>query len=390
MGLMPHNPLRVVHAPTTVGGNPQGLNRALRRRGVESTALAVGQNYLAYETDVVLNRPGDLRWRRERRRLWAIFKFLPQYDVVHYNFGTTIALPHPARIAGGSLGRVQKLFYWLRAKYQWFLQYLELANLKRRGIPIFMTYQGDDARQGEYQRRNFPISIVSQVGTTYYSAIGDEFKQASIRRMDRYCERIYALNPDLLRVLPERAEFVPYSHVFMDEWLPSYTQLSDRPLRIAHAPSHRGVKGTHLVLEALDRLKSKGREFELVLVENMPNEQAKQRYEISDVLVDQLFAGWYGGLAVEAMALGKPVVVYIRHDDLQYIDPEMVADLPFIEAEPDTIEAVLEGVLTMPRTDLLALARKGRAFVEKWHDPEKIAARINADYVEALRVNPRR
>lgn len=155
-------------------------------------------------------------------------------------------------------------------------------------------------------------------------------------------------------------------------------------MRIAHAPSHRGVKGTHLVLEALDRLKAKGREFELVLVENLPNHEAKRRYETADVLIDQLFAGWYGGLAVEAMALGKPVIVYIRQEDLQYIDPAMAADLPFIEASPDTIEVVLERVLAMPRTELLALARKSRAFVEKWHDPQVVAARIKADYEQAL------
>ncbi|MFY2005749.1 MULTISPECIES: glycosyltransferase family 1 protein [Achromobacter] len=381
---MKPEPLRVIHAPTTVGGNPQGLSRALRRDGVESTALAVDQNYFAYPTDVVLNRPGDSKWTRERRRLRAIFKILPQYDVVHYNFGTTIAQPHPAFIFGGAPGRRQKLSYWLRAKYQWLLQLLELSNLRRRGIPIFMTYQGDDARQGEYQRRHFPISIASQVEPTYYNPVGDAFKQASIKRMDRYCTRIYALNPDLLRVLPGRAEFVPYSHVFMDEWLPCYTQAEDRPLRIAHAPSHRGVKGTHLVLEALDRLKAKGREFELVLVENLPNHEAKRRYETADVLIDQLFAGWYGGLAVEAMALGKPVIVYIRQEDLQYIDPAMAADLPFIEASPDTIEVVLERVLAMPRTELLALARKSRAFVEKWHDPQVVAARIKADYEQAL------
>lgn len=381
---MAHEPLRVIHAPTTVGGNPQGLSRALMRDGVESIALAVDQTYFAYPTDVVLNRTGDSKWTRERRRLWAIFKMLPRYDVVHYNFGTTVAQPHPAFIFGGSPGRRQKLSYWLRAKYQWLLQFFELRNLRRRGIPIFMTYQGDDARQGEYQRRNFSISIASQVEPTYYNPVSDAFKQASIRRMDRFCTRIYALNPDLLRVLPARAEFVPYSHVFMDEWLPSYTQSEDRPLRIAHAPSHRGVKGTHLVLEALDRLKAKGHEFELVLVENLPNSEAKRRYETADVLVDQLFAGWYGGLAVEAMALGKPVIVYIRHEDLQYIDPAMAEDLPFIEASPDTIEAALEHVLTMPREELLALAHKSRAFVEKWHDPEVVAARIKADYEQAL------
>jgi hypothetical protein len=41
-----------------------------------------------------------------------------------------------------------------------------------------------------------------------------------------------------------------------------------------------------------------------------------------------LFAGWYGGLAVELMALGKPVLAYIREEDLSFVDPQMRYELP--------------------------------------------------------------
>ena len=78
---------------------------------------------------------------------------------------------------------------------------------------------------------------------------------------------------------------------------------------IGHAPSHRAVKGTNLIIDALNSLKKKGFSFELVLIEGLSNSEARKKYETVDVLVDQLFAGWYGGLAVEAMALGKPVLV---------------------------------------------------------------------------------
>jgi hypothetical protein len=202
--------------------------------------------------------------------------------------------------------------------------------------------------------------------------------------MDQYCHKIYALNPDLLHVLPKRAEFLPYSHISLSEWTPVYSQLDDRPLRIGHAPSHRGVKGTDLIIAAVGRLQAVGYKFEFVLIEGLSNLEAKERYKSIDVVVDQLFAGWYGGLAVECMALGKPVLAYIREDDLVFIPEQMRDDLPILNVTPDTIEQGLMQILEMPREELYRLAKRCRGYVEKWHDPIAIAQRIKHDIVEAM------
>ena len=74
--------------------------------------------------------------------------------------------------------------------------------------------------------------------------------------------------------------------------------------------------------------------------------------------------------AVELMALGKPVVTYIREDDLKFI-PGNETRTPFYKAEPETIEKVLEQVLNLPRSKILERAIASRRFVEKWHDPIK-------------------
>jgi hypothetical protein len=200
------------------------------------------------------------------------------------------------------------------------------------------------------------------------------------------CFKTYALNPDLLHVLPPGSEFLPYSHISLEDWPPCYTQMESRSLRIGHAPSHRGVKGTGLILDALDSLKREGFGFELVLIEGLSNAEAKERYKTVDLLVDQLFAGWYGGLAVEAMALAKPVVVYIRDEDLKFIPSEMAAELPFIRATPHNIQSVLREVLEMPRARLLELAKRSRSYVERWHNPITIAQRIKDDIVQAISI----
>ena len=372
---------KVLHAPTTVGGNPQGLSNALCSLGIYSKTLTLRQNIFNYPADYVLWSENEGVIKREIKRLCVLVSVAFTYDVIHYNFGTTIATGCFNR---PSTSLIKRVLRWVYCSYLDMLQLLELNVYKALGKSLFVTYQGDDARQGDYSLLNFKFSIASQVDSSYYNILSDEWKRRSIARLSKYCDGIYAVNPDLLYVLPKGAKFVPYSHISLDEWIPQYTQLANRKLRIAHAPSHRKAKGTVLILAALDLLKSEGFEFDLVLVEGLSNEEAKKTYETADVLIDQLFAGWYGGLAVEAMALGKPVLVYIRSEDLKFIPSEMAADLPFINVDPNTIGDGIRQLLTMPREELLALAKKSRAYVEKWHNPMKIASELVVDYEAAI------
>lgn len=380
------NNLRVLHAPSSVGGNPQALSRALRHFGVQSYSLVVSQNYLAYPADIELHRPGQSLMMRELKRLWAILFLLPRFDVIHYNAGTTLANAYAFSFSPrqGAKG-VLRFFY---AGYLRVLQRFEIAYVQMLGKAVFVTYQGDDARQGDYSREHFAINIASQVDEGYYCAASDAFKRRNIRLLSSIARQVYSVNPDLMHVLPQGTRFTPYSLVFLDEWVPTYTQDQNRPLRIVHAPSNRKVKGSDLILHALDRLRDQGFLFELLLVEGMSNADAREVYQSADVLVDQLFAGWYGGLAVELMAMGKPVLVYIRDEDLGFIPPEMKSDLPFLQITPTTVEEVLRDLLLMPRESLVALGKRSRAFVERWHDPLNIARDIMEDYEKTQHLYP--
>ena len=102
------------------------------------------------------------------------------------------------------------------------------------------------------------------------------------------------------------------------------------------------------------------------------------------LLVDQLLAGWYGGLAVEVMALGKPVMCYLREEDLGFIPRQMREELPIIRVTPATLEERLREYLTRRRADLADLGERSREFVERHHDPLQVAARLRSDYLQAL------
>jgi hypothetical protein len=373
------NPIRVLHCPTSVGGNPQALSGAERELGLSSIAVAFDQNYLGYTTDEVLFKPGEHQLIRESKQWRLIWRIIRKVDIVHYNFGSTIFSDALAANQMGS--KYPKVLYKTFEAYRRMATIFDLPFLKKIGKKIVVTYQGDDARQGDFCRGAFEISPATEVEPGYYTAESDERKRHSIARFAKYADRIYALNPDLMHVLPPQAEFLPYANVDLREWTPSALSELPKRLTVLHAPTHRGAKGTSYILEAVKRLQEEdGLEFNFRLVEGVSREEARRIYEGADLLIDQLLCGWYGGLAVEFMALGKPVICYLREQDLRFLPPQMRADLPVISATPETIYQVLKEWLTVRRQDLLATGARGRLYVEKWHDPLKIAARLKNDY----------
>lgn len=374
---------KVLHLPTTVGGNPQGLSKHLIELGVVSKSLSIYQNYFGYPADKIIANKSDNPFWIELKKI-CVLNYVFQYDVIFFNYGKTLF--YPLIISNNGKKKYLKLIFGsVYNLYNIVMQKVEIFLLKILNRKLFVQFQGDDARQGDYCSANFPISIANQVGNDYYNGFSDSLKRKQIKLFEQNCVKIYALNPDLLHVLPIDSEFLPYSHISLREWSPYYTQLDERPIRIGHAPTHRGAKGTDLIIKAVENLKEKGFNFEFVLVEGLSNADAKEKYKTIDVLVDQLFAGWYGGLAVEVMALGKPVIVYIREEDLKFIPEGMKTDLPFFKTTPDDIELTIKFVLELPRKNLLEVAKKSRDFVERWHDPLKIANRIKNDIENTLK-----
>lgn len=369
----------MLHCPTMTGGNPQGLARAERELGLQSWAVVFRSTYFDYETDEVLFDSAGSRLVAELKRWKLLWRALRDYDVIHFNFGRSILPP-----ALGAPVRSERSYRnWIHFSYYLYSHLLnmnDISLLHWAGKGIVVTFQGDDARQGEYLA-NFEISPINEVDANYYTSEDDQIKRRIIAKFAHYADRIFYLNPDLAYVLPSSATFMPYGHIDLRAWQPvPGSQSPGRKPVLLHAPSHRGVKGTRYVLNAVERLKAEGLAFEFVLVEGLSHAEARCLYERADLLIDQLLLGWYGGLAVELMALGKPVICYIREDDLTHIPSQMRAQLPIINATPATLYDVLKEWLTTRRHQLVQLGQKSRAYVERWHDPLKIAAKLKKEY----------
>lgn len=154
------------------------------------------------------------------------------------------------------------------------------------------------------------------------------------------------------------------------------SNLKTQPLRVVHAPNHRHFKGTSFLQEAISELRSEGIEIELVLVEGMSNESAIEVYRSADLIFDQCLIGFHGYFALEAMALGKPVMCFIRDPDKYLLHAE---ECPIINTHINSLRDDLRSIAKR-REELNSIGKQGRQYVETHYSLEAFAGRLSRFY----------
>ncbi len=161
------------------------------------------------------------------------------------------------------------------------------------------------------------------------------------------------------------------------KYRPSYPSgCNEFPLRVVHAPNHRMFKGTRFLEQAVAELKAEGVKIDLVLVESVPNQRALEIYRSADVIFDQCLVGFHGYFALESMALGKPVMCFIRKPDQYLLAPH---ECPIINIQIATLKSELKR-LAENRAELHDLGKKSRQYIERHYTPEAFAQRLQRAY----------
>lgn len=167
--------------------------------------------------------------------------------------------------------------------------------------------------------------------------------------------------------------------------IPSAFRLPARGnLRVLHAfydqyRQHGGknIKGSPHVLSAIERLKSEGYPLEYYYLNDVPAKHMRYYQAQADIVVDQLIYGWWGSTAIEAMALGKPVVCYLsplwKKLFLEGF-PEYTS-LPIVEANTENIYEVLRKLATNKEYRKVK-GEESRQFAEKHFDVKKNAREL--------------
>ena len=172
---------------------------------------------------------------------------------------------------------------------------------------------------------------------------------------------------DAIRWVPDARVLPP--GIDVASVVPAYPSDRSRPV-ILHAPSSRRRKGTEHVLAACE-----GLDADLVLVEGLHHAEAFERYRDADIVVDQLNSGWYGLLAIECMALGKPVVGFLHEEGVRRTEEAFGVEVPIVSATKDDLRARLEP-LVASAAERRRVGEASRAYVERVHDLEHVADRL--------------
>jgi len=178
---------------------------------------------------------------------------------------------------------------------------------------------------------------------------------------------------DAIRWVPDAHVIPPGIDVAAIEPAPPANR--ERPV-VVHAPSSRTRKGTEHVVAACAAL-----DVDLEIVEGLDHREAFERYRRADVIVDQLNAGWYGVFAIEAMALGKPVVTFLHDEAVRRTEEAFGLEVPIVSASKDTLVDVLRPLVTSAE-ERSRVGAASRAYVEEVHDVERMTDRLLALYAE--------
>lgn len=146
------------------------------------------------------------------------------------------------------------------------------------------------------------------------------------------------------------------------------------PLRVAHAPNTPELKGTRFLHQAIDTLQQEGLDITLDLVQGVSNDEVLDRFRSADVIFDQCLIGFHGYTALEAMAIGLPVLCFLREPALDLAEPETC---PIVNVTPSSIADELRTLCVEDRRRH-ELGEAGRRYIEEHHSLDAVGARIQS------------
>ncbi|WP_052166669.1 hypothetical protein [Microbacterium profundi] len=252
------------------------------------------------------------------------------------------------------------------------------------GVDVAYMAHGTDVRLPSTHLKENPWSHYAD--PEIYAPRAETLAARNIALLERSERCLFVSTPDLLLDLPA-ATWCP---VVVDpaRWAAVRTDRAvNAPLRVAHAPSVSVVKGTELIMSTLESLADQG-VISLDLITGVPSAQMPRAFAEADVVIDQMRIGSYGVAAVEAMAAGCVVVGHVSSSVRDLIRRQSGADLPIVEATPDTIGGVLRALAD--EGDLSTRREQGLEFVNLVHDGRRSARVLREQWIDPLTLDDRK
>jgi hypothetical protein len=346
--------LRVLHLPTNTASIPSHTVRAQRTIGIDAKAVQYTWSGPATNTDMtgveLVMLPESYRSLEGLRCIADFARRVQWADVIHWYFSTRLL---PRR-----------------------LDFRIVRALRR---PSFVEWMGSDIRDPEVEIRDNPV-FRTCLEQGHIEGIWASERSREVQR-DFYDAGFRPLAaPGMLQYV--LSEYTSRMHVVerglvLSDYVPLNRRTSGRPLIVSHAPSDPRIKGTEAVVRAIESLRGTI-DFEFDLIQGVSRREAILRMGQSDVFVDQLVLGDYGMASIEAMALGIPVICYVKPSlSRAYGGP------PVENATPDDVAEAIRRLLLDDRRRM-ELSSSGLRYVRARHDAVRRGEALLSIYRDAL------
>jgi glycosyltransferase involved in cell wall biosynthesis len=338
--------LKVFHGLVNYGTQAGFFAKELRNQGVDALSVIYSDKFKR-TADKELLHGGNFFQKSFRHIKNWIFKIkcIFHFDIFHFYYGKTL-LPKQLDLYIYKLMNKKIVFHYLGNEVQGYK--LSVEKYKWTNMQGFM---GD----------NDPIEYDRRIN----KRIENETKFANMQFVCAPCYSEFVPNSI---VIPLAIDLINYSHV---------PQPKNDIIEILHAPTHNAFKGTDYIEGAIEQLKKNGYNFKYTRIKNLTHSELKNKYKECDIFIDQIMGGWYGTAAIEAMAIGRPVICTIRKSYFKHID--FGEEIPIIHADPDCIYESIKFLLDNPEK-LADIGLKSRQFVEDNHDVKKITKKLITIY----------
>lgn len=346
--------MKILHLPVNIASQIHVTVKALNAIGLEARGIILGTNPGHKQDGLKIVTPYGSRQRPIKYarsfliRTKEVLEAIEWADVIHYHYAT------PA------------LMYNMD---------LEWARLRNK--PRLVEFWGADIYRPEVEAEDNPFfKIVSD--SEYFRKISSA---NSLRSQKLFGRRGFSCVVSCPSLVPhvDRRYFrdihLIRQRIDLEEFSPSFPNPDTKCPVIFHSPTAPIFKGTEHVRAALHALNREHRFEASIPSTRISRDENLRRMANCDIYLDQFIGGSYGLAAIEAMALGKPVLCYIKPKVLEQLPP----DIPIVSANPDNLREKIEALLT--DADLRnRLGIQSRAYVEKHHDSRKIAFGLRALY----------
>lgn len=339
-----------------VAGFGRGLKAGFDQLGVEAAFLNIGYHDHHYEVSgnpawaTRLSRASENIGRHFTGAWWKRILWIGFVQ----NVFSLLALPR-------AVARYDAFIFLSVASFGFFL---ELPLLKLLGKKVVFIFLGSDAR---------PVYLNGYVMSE--TTRGAVWKAIALARIQKTLLWIIDRFADVVVNIPPQAHFHtrPYVNGYQVGIPAEYATASRGPcppperVRILHAPSKTGPKGTPRIREIVQALREKGLDFDYVEITGRPH--AEVLFEIQDAsfVIDELYSDTpLAGFSTEAAFFGRPSVVgsYYARDIGEVLDP--VDTPPSAFCHPDDVQAVVERLI-LDRAYREDLGRRAHDFVHaRW------------------------